>query len=125
MGAEVSLIVCRGVFGGTEDTAVALALFGNLMFDRRFARANTVIGAFMLTALILDDHKTGAETLAIEHLVARQSHDHAFVDIVVRVVYPSELRIDLVREFFRLLEFLQEIVGTHIDLLHICTSLFS
>ncbi len=124
-GADVSLIVRRGVFGGTKDTAVALALFGDLMLDGGFARADTVIGALGLAVFVFDDHETGAESLAVKHLVASQTHNHAFVDILVGVVHPSELCIDLVREFFGLLELLEKLLGAHIDLLHISTSLFS
>ena len=113
-----SHLVGGSVFRRAEDAAVAFALFRDFVLDRGFAGADTVVGAFVFAVCILEDHEAGAETLAVEHLVAGQPHQDAFVDVVVGVINPSELGVALVRELFRLLQFGKKLRGTHVDHLH-------
>ncbi len=112
------MIVCRGILRRTEDAAVAFALFGYLLLDSGFAGAEAVIGTDVVPLLIFDHHIARTPALSIKHLVPCQTHQYTFGDIVVGIVNPSKLLIDFIGKSLGLFKLFQEVVGTHINLLH-------
>ena len=107
-----------GILRRAEDAAVAVALFGDLFFERRFARADAVVGAFALFRRLADHHEAGTVTLSVDQFVAGESHRDALVDLLVGILDETELLVDLVDEFPGLFEFSLKFVGVDIDCLH-------
>jgi len=97
---------------------VAFSLFGYLLLDSWLAGTEAIVSTDMVALFIFDHHIAWTPALAIEQLMPSQAHQYAFGNIMIGIVDPPKLFIDFIGKFFGLLKLSQEIVGTHIDLLH-------